>query len=76
MRSSSDHIRRGKKNMVFENACAQTGSIRDLIQLFYCKITRCKLEWKWSPLFIIQSKKYNNYKIPYLFTTYGGFTSD
>ena len=35
--------------------------------------TRCKLKWKLSPLFIIQSKRCNTYKIPYLFTTYNGF---
>ena len=30
--------------------------------------TTCKLKWKWSPLFIVQSKKCNNYTILYLFT--------
>ena len=38
--------------------------------------TRCKLKWKRSPLFIIQSKMCNDYKIHYPFTTYSAFNSD
>ena len=52
-------------DLVLKDSLCEKMRLNSIISLQHH--TRCKLKWKWSPLFIVHSKKYSFYHIQWLY---------